>query len=132
MAVLIYDGDCSFCRRCAEFATRKLGGAADVLAFQDVDLAAFGLSEAEATRASWWVEKSGRRYEGHLGIAKALRESTGAWKMLGYALEWPIISLAARGVYALIARERHRFGCAGCVGRRGRQRGGPQVVRPEA
>ncbi len=126
-AALIYDGDCEFCRRCAEAARRKLGGKVEVLAYQEVDLAEIGLTAHQVEEAAWWIGKNGERFGGHRCVAKVLIEADGGWGMLGRMLEWPLISQIAGGVYRLISRNRHRLGCSGCVKRR--QRGGPRAGR---
>ena len=121
-ATLIYDGDCEFCRRCAEAARRRLGSKVEVLAYQEADLAVIGLTAGQAQDAAWWISESGERFGGHRCVAKVLIEAEGAWGLLGRMLEWPLISQVAGGVYRLVSRNRHRLGCSGCIKKR--QRGG--------
>ncbi len=125
-ATLIYDGDCEFCRRCAETARRRLGGKVEVLAYQEADLAVIGLTAGQTEDAAWWISENGERFGGHRCVAKALIEAEGAWRLLGRMLEWPVISQVAGGVYRLVSRNRHRLGCSGCVRRR--QRGGRRAA----
>ena len=125
-ATLIYDGDCEFCRRCAEAVRRRLGSKVEVLAYQEADLAVVGLTAGQAEDAAWWISESGERFGGHRCAAKALIEFEGAWRLLGRMLEWPVISQVAGGVYRLVSRNRHRLGCSGCIKRR--QRGGRSAV----
>ena len=112
---LIYDGDCDFCRRCADWIAARLPADASVIAFQQADLSAAGLSERQASDAAWWIDTDGAHHRGHRAIAESLRACGGPWARLGQALTWPVISLLAAGVYDLVARNRHRLGCRNCV-----------------
>lgn len=122
---LIYDGDCDFCRRCADWIAIRLSDGASVVASQETDLAAVGLSEQQATDAAWWIDTDGAHHRGHRAIAAALRACGGAWARFGRMLTWPGISLLAAVVYELIARNRHRLGCKTCLEKT--TRGGPAL-----
>jgi hypothetical protein len=55
--VLLYDGDCGFCTRSATWLVT--GSPADVAAisWQTVpDLTALGLTQADVTSSSWWLD----------------------------------------------------------------------------
>lgn len=121
--ILVYDGDCGFCGRCADWIAARLPADASVVASQQADLAAVGLTEQQATDAAWWIDCDGTQHRCHRAIAAALRACGGAWARLGRALTWPGISLLAAGVYELIARNRHRLGCRNCLEKT--TRGGP-------
>jgi len=120
---LIYDGDCDFCGRCADWIAARLPAGASVVASQQADLSAVGLSERQATGAAWWIDADGTQHGGHRAIAESLRACGGAWSRLGRLLILPGVSLLAAGVYELIARNRHRLGCKNCLEKT--QRGGP-------
>lgn len=120
---LIYDGDCDFCRRCAGWIAARLPAGASVLASQQADLAAVGLSEQQATAAAWWIDADGTHHRGHRAIAESLRACGGSWSRLGRLLILPGVSLLAAGVYELVARNRHRLGCKNCLEKT--TRGGP-------
>ena len=93
-----------------------------MLAYQEADLAAIGLTAGQAEDAAWWISENGERVGAHRCVARALIEAEGVWRLLGRMLEWPVISQVAGGVYRLVSRNRHRLGCSGCIRRR--QRGG--------
>ncbi|MDE0195282.1 MAG: DUF393 domain-containing protein [bacterium] len=122
---LIYDGDCDFCRRCADWIANRLPAGTSVLASQQADLAAAGLSDQQATDAAWWIDTDGAHHRGHRAIAESLRACGGSWSRLGRLLILPGVSLLAAGVYELIARNRHRLGCRNCLEKS--QRGGPAL-----
>lgn len=122
---LIYDGDCDFCRRCADWIGARLPAGTPVVAAQEADLAAAGLSEQQAIAAAWWIDTDGARHRGHRAIAESLRACGGAWARLGRLLILPGVSLLAAGVYELIARNRRRLGCENCLKKT--RRGGPAL-----
>ena len=122
---LIYDGDCDFCGRCADWIAARLPAGACVVASQQADLAAVGLSEQQATDAAWWIDADGTHHRGHRAIAESLRACGGSWSRLGRLLILPGVSLLAAGVYELVARNRHRLGCKNCLEKS--HRGGPAV-----
>ena len=122
---LVYDGDCDFCRRWADWIATRLPAGTPVVASQETDLAAVGLREQQATEAAWWIDTDGAHHRGHRAIAESLRACGGSWGRLGRLLILPGVSLLAAGVYAFIARNRHRLGCKNCLKKS--QRGGPAL-----
>ena len=125
LPALVYDGDCDFCQRCADWIATRLAAGTPVVASQEADLAALGLTARQASEAAWWIGSDRTQHRGHRAIAAALRACGGTWARLGRTLTWPGISLLAAGVYELIARNRHRLGCRNCLKRS--QRGGPAL-----
>lgn len=111
LPVLVFDGDCGFCTRSAEWVRCRLpaGSGASVEPWQRLDLDTLGLTQAEVTDAAWWVELDGRRSRGHLAIAASLRTIGGAWGVVGRALTWPVVSSIAAVAYAVVARYRHKL-----------------------
>ena len=115
---LVYDADCGFCTRCADFARTR--GGYTVAPWQELDLAALGLSEEQVADAAYWLDgptaSSGAR-----AIAAALRGFRPGPRLLGYRLLGRLIDLppvrpvAALG-YGLVARHRYRLpgGTAAC------------------
>ncbi len=106
--VLVYDGDCTFCRSCARLLER-IGPRAQVVPWQLTDLEPLGISAAEAKEAVQWVGADGTVHSGHEAIAAALIAAGPFWRVLGRALLLPGVSwLAARG-YRLVAANRSRL-----------------------
>ncbi|GEP39344.1 hypothetical protein NPS01_30070 [Nocardioides psychrotolerans] len=115
---LVYDADCGFCTRCADFARAR--GTYAVAPWQSLDLAAVGLTEQQVSEAAFWLD--GRETSrGARAIAAALRSFRPGPRLLGYRLLGRLIDLppvrpvAALG-YALVARYRYRLpgGTAAC------------------
>ena len=115
---LVYDADCGFCTRCADFARAR--GTYTVAPWQDLDLAAIGLSEQQVSEAAYWLDGTTTR-RGARAIAAALRAFRPGPRLVGYRLLGRLIDLpplrpvAALG-YGLVARYRYRLpgGTAAC------------------
>jgi predicted DCC family thiol-disulfide oxidoreductase YuxK len=106
--VLLYDGDCAFCTRCARVLER-IGSDAEILAWQLTDLAELGITEEQATDAVQWVRIDGTVRSGHEAIAAVLSTAGRIWKIIGRLVLLPGISWMAAKAYRLVARNRYRL-----------------------
>lgn len=104
----LFDGDCAFCLMCARFIARWIPTTARVMPWQFADLAALGVTRAEALEAVQWVDGS-ERLSGPVAIAALLRHSNAFWRPLGWILGAPRSIALAWPVYRWIARNRHRL-----------------------
>jgi predicted DCC family thiol-disulfide oxidoreductase YuxK len=104
--VLLYDGACRFCRRSVEWIRRRLPVAVDAEPFQQADLAAYGVTRAEAEHSVQWIEPSGRVSSGHVAVARLLIATGGAWALLGRLLLLPPFSWVAAVGYRLVSAVR--------------------------
>ena len=112
-AICIYDGDCGFCSRCVEWASRR----SDVRfePFQRTDLAAYGITEDAAAAAVHFVGADGQVVRGAAAVAAVLRKCRRGWPLLGMAMRLPVIRNLAEVAYGLVARNRYRLpGPAAC------------------
>ncbi|MGK5738188.1 thiol-disulfide oxidoreductase DCC family protein [Micromonospora sp. URMC 103] len=116
-STFVYDGDCAFCTRCAEFIERHIPNGARVIPWQFADLAALGLTEAECEQAVQWVGVDGVRAAGPDAIAHLLGASAPLWRVAGAGLRFPPVRAAAWPAYRWVARNRHRLpgGTAACA-----------------
>ena len=114
--VLVFDGDCAFCTRCARFLER-IGPDAEIVAWQLTDLDELGITEQQAAEAVQWVEVDGRVRSGHEAIAATLNSAGRVWRIVGRALLLPGVSWLAARVYRLVANNRHRLpgGTSACA-----------------
>lgn len=114
--MMIYDGDCGFCRSSVAWLRARLPDDCRTVAYQSLDLDRFGLTTSDAEAAAYWVDGEGGLHRGAAAIAAGLRACGGAWGVLGRVLEVPPLSWLARGVYAVVARNRRRMpgGSASC------------------
>lgn len=107
--VLVFDGDCGMCTRCAEFVEQQLPSDVEVVAFQLTDRAALGLTEEQCERALQWVAPSGQVEQGHRAVAALLIDCGLPWSVLGWITRTPPTSWAAALAYRWIAANRHRL-----------------------
>jgi predicted DCC family thiol-disulfide oxidoreductase YuxK len=107
--VVIYDGDCGFCQWSAALGTRVLPAPVVIVPLQEADLAALGVTRADALRAVQWVGGSGRVAAGHRAIASWLIASGLPWSLAGRLLLTPPVSWVAALGYRLVAANRHRI-----------------------
>jgi len=106
--VLVYDGDCAFCTKCARVLER-IGPDAEIVAWQFTDLAELGVTEEQATDAVQWVQIDGTVSSGHEAIAAMLKTAGRIWKIIGRMILLPGISWMAAKVYRLVAENRYRL-----------------------
>ena len=106
---LLYDGECALCRRTVEWIRRTLPVQPDLQPFQSVDLDAFGVSRAEASRSIQWIEPSGRVSAAHVAAARLLIYNGWPWALLGRLMFLPPLSWLAAAAYRLVAWGRRYF-----------------------
>ncbi len=107
MAILVYDGDCGFCRRCVRWGERRwldVTPISSAVYRESSDL----LSDDELAQSVWWIDGA-RRYRGARAVARALAASRPPWRYLGRVMMVaPVSSLLEPG-YRLLVRFRHRL-----------------------
>jgi predicted DCC family thiol-disulfide oxidoreductase YuxK len=106
--VLLYDGGCGFCTWSAHLL-EKIGPETEIVAWQLTDLAALGVSEAQAMDAVQWVKVDGTVRSGHEAIAATLSSAGRTWKAVGRMILLPGISWLAAKAYRLVANNRYRL-----------------------
>jgi predicted DCC family thiol-disulfide oxidoreductase YuxK len=108
-ATLVYDGDCGFCTTSVRFVERRLATPARIVAWQDADLAALSITQADAERAVQWVAVDGRISSGSAAVGRLLLDSGGGWRLLGRLIITPPLSWVAELVYRLVSANRSRL-----------------------
>lgn len=107
--VLIFDGDCGFCTSTARYIAARSTTPIEIHAWQLVDVAQFGLTEAETARRVYFVTE-GEAFGGHLALAQVLwLQRWIGWKAFGWVMTVPPTCWLASMGYALVARFRHRL-----------------------
>jgi predicted DCC family thiol-disulfide oxidoreductase YuxK len=106
--VLVYDGDCAFCRRCTHVLER-IEPDAEIIAWQCANLAELGITEEQATDAVQLVQVDGKVRSGHEAIAAILSTAGRTWKILGRTILLPGISPIVAMGYRLVADNRGRL-----------------------
>jgi predicted DCC family thiol-disulfide oxidoreductase YuxK len=107
--LLVFDGDCGFCTRCARWAVRHGQGRVRVEPWQRLDLDQLGLTENEVTTAAYWVDDQGRTSGAHLAVGRCLEAIGGPYRPVGWLLRHRPVSWAASPAYRLLARNRHQM-----------------------
>jgi predicted DCC family thiol-disulfide oxidoreductase YuxK len=109
LGTLVFDGDCAFCSTSARSVRALTGPAVRVIPYQRADLDALGLTPEQGAEAVWFVHPDGRKERGHRAIAAALSAVGGVWRPVGAVLGSDALGPLAGGIYAWIARNRHRL-----------------------
>jgi len=112
-AVLVYDGDCGFCLKTANWISRKWpeGDLALVVPWQSLtsEMTRAPLPNADDLKsAAWWIEMD-RQESGSRAVAHALLAANAPWSLLGRLLLTPPVSWIARQGYRVVARYRYRL-----------------------
>ena len=105
-ALLIFDGDCGFCSRCARFVARRMPTDAEVKPWQRVNLAAYGVSPDRTRHELVWVGADREVAGGVQAIARLLLDCGGVWAVPGAALRVPPFRWIGHGLYRLVANNR--------------------------
>ena len=105
---LIYDGECEFCTRLAQWVERRDGrGRVSVRANREAGLMeSLGLTREEVGRAAWAIEASGRKFEGAAAINRVLRELEGGWAVVGSVYLFAPFAWVEDRYYSRVARRR--------------------------
>ena len=106
--VMLYDAECGFCARVADWVAR-MGFGVTAQSLWQADLDRWHIDPARAEREMPVVDGEGHVTWGHQAWATILR--TGAWpaRLLGAALGSALISPLAQRVYRWVANNRHRM-----------------------
>lgn len=100
---LIFDGECAFCRRCADWV-RARRNAPRVVAYQSAPLADWSLRREDCERAVQWIGE--RRHEGAPAISAVLVHLGAPWSAAGRLIAAPGVRRVAERVYGRIAARR--------------------------
>ena len=112
--MIVYDGDCSFCRRSIAWYQAPDGGRLDYLSRTSEERAQRfpQLDDPRYQGSLQLVLPNGEIRSGELGIATALTNLPGwQWRGVGYFIKAPVIRFFAHIAYKWIAKNRHRFKC---------------------
>lgn len=107
--VLIYDGDCAFCTLWVNRLRDWLPVFPEARTSQSIQIDTYGLSQDDVEKYAWYITPR-HHYAGHLAASALLRvQPRYGLRLLGGLLAtWPISWIAA-GVYAFVARFRHKL-----------------------
>ncbi|MCM0621037.1 thiol-disulfide oxidoreductase DCC family protein [Nocardioides bruguierae] len=124
--VLVYDADCAFCTRCAQWLAAR--ATCRVEPWQSLDLAAVGLTPEQVRTAAWWLPGgtgtdtgTDAPRGGARAVAASLRACRGTalspvYRAAGVLVDLPPVRPLAALVYRWVAANRYRLpgGTAAC------------------
>lgn len=107
--VLVFDGDCGLCTTLAGVVERRLRPPAAVRPWQELDLAAYGLSAVECAEALQYVDADGRVHAAERAVARLLVASRPWYRPAGLLIGLPGVRAVAGVAYRWVARNRGRL-----------------------
>ncbi|MFI9466322.1 thiol-disulfide oxidoreductase DCC family protein [Streptomyces sp. NPDC052492] len=108
--ILLFDGDCGFCSRTIEVVQRAVRPRVQFVPWQHADLTALKVTEDRANREVIWISPvGGKVYGGQRALSAVLMSGRKRWWWLGFVLRMPPVNWMARGVYRVVAKNRHRL-----------------------
>jgi predicted DCC family thiol-disulfide oxidoreductase YuxK len=110
--VLVFDGDCGFCTRSAQWVSRGWHGRARAVPWQSLGekgLAEVNLTVEQVQSSAWWVEEPNRPVGGYRAIGESLRACRGFRRGFGAAILAPPLRWIGPFTYRLVARHRYRL-----------------------
>lgn len=111
--ILLYDGDCGFCRRCAGFARRWVRPRARIEPWQSVNPEDLGVTVEQCVEAVQWV--GGEPRSGGRAVAATLQAGVFPWPLIGSVLDAPVMRPAVDIAYRWVARHRHQLPGTACA-----------------
>jgi len=107
--LLLVDGDCGFCMRSAAWARRRVRPSVPLVPFQQVDIVALGLTEAECQTAVQWVEGGRVTARGGRAVCRTLATAAPPWPRVAALMSLPVADRVVDACYRLVAANRHRL-----------------------
>jgi predicted DCC family thiol-disulfide oxidoreductase YuxK len=109
LPVLLFDGDCSFCTSCANWARRHIRHLDTTTPYQVADLASLGVTAEQCEQAVQWVGVDHTVLSAHLAVAQTLIDAGSGWAVFGRAMRLPGLRQLSGVVYRWVARNRSRL-----------------------
>jgi predicted DCC family thiol-disulfide oxidoreductase YuxK len=106
-ALLIYDGDCAFCKNSLQWAIDHLPKMPRYVAFQKIDFTEYQLTKADVESQVWLISGS-NQLGGHRAVAWLFsNQSSLFWRFIGAGINLfgPISAMG----YRWVAKNRHRL-----------------------
>lgn len=106
--VLIYDGDCSFCKYWVGRWKRRTAGKVNYVPFQEVPDNFYGISRAQFQRSVWLITADGRQLRAAAAVFELLHMAgTSTWNRLYHRV--PLADKVFELGYRLVASNRNLF-----------------------
>lgn len=109
MSSVIYDGDCAFCSSAARFGKARIAPNLAFLAYQQTNLAEYGLTTTECEKSLQFVSDDNQIFNGAKAVAQILISAGFLYRILGRIMNLPLLNKLAQLIYVLVAKNRHRL-----------------------
>ena len=107
--LLVFDGECGFCRRSVRVMSERIRRHPVALPWQSLDLHIFGLTEEQCSTAVQYVDGKKRVHGGADAVAHVLVDAGLPWSVPGRVMLVPGIVNICRAAYRWVAANRTRF-----------------------
>jgi predicted DCC family thiol-disulfide oxidoreductase YuxK len=107
--LFLFDGDCGVCQKGTDSIRENAKPDVDMVAHQSVDLAEYGVTQADVNEGPVLVRTDGTHVVGPLAMAEVLRASTGGFRAMGQIMTAPGIRQALRALGPVMYRNRSRL-----------------------
>lgn len=108
-AVFLFDGDCGVCQNGTEAIRRRINPPLDLVAYQSVDLDAYGVTQGDVAEGPVLVRRDGSHVIGPLAMAELLRASRRPYRAVGAVMLAPGIRQALHAAGPFLYRQRGRL-----------------------
>ena len=115
MAILVYDGDCGFCRRCVRWGERRWRDVSPVTS-ATYQATSSEISADDLASSVWWIDED-VRFHGAAAVARAVAAAPTPWCYLGRAMMLAPVSRVLEPGYRFVVRWRHRLPGSGACRR---------------
>ena len=107
--LLVFDGECGFCRRWVRHMHEWFGRHPDSVAWQQADLATLGLTADQCSAAVQFVDRDLRVSGGSDAVARVLIVAGLPFSLAGRIMLLPVVRSISGAAYRWVANNRHRF-----------------------
>ncbi|MFI9647468.1 thiol-disulfide oxidoreductase DCC family protein [Streptomyces sp. NPDC052040] len=107
-SVVLFDGECGFCRAATGYLVRRLHLQGELRPWQSADLASYRLTRSQAEQRLWFITAE-RRTGGAAAFADWFSTGDRTARTAGRLIALPGVRHLAQAVYGLVARNRHRI-----------------------
>lgn len=107
--IFLFDGDCGVCQNGTDAIRSKVKPPVDIMAYQNVELADYGVSEADVLEGPVFVRTDGSHVIGPLGMAEMLRSARAPYKYMGNVMLIPGLRNALHALGPVMYKNRSRL-----------------------
>lgn len=107
--LLVFDGECGFCRRWVRHMNEWFGRHPESIAWQQADLKSLGLTEDSCRQSVQFVDEGMHVSRGSDAVARVLVVAGFPFAIAGRVMLLPFVRGICGAAYRWVADNRHRF-----------------------